>query len=359
MRAVPEIRVKIPGYKLLEVRGVGAMATVYVALQTRLERRVALKVLHEHTARDLDYRERFLREARAAAKLNHRNVVRAYEAGVHEGRYWFAMELVEGEDLSDRLNRVGSLAEEEALHIATEVARALEAAEENGMVHRDVKPENVLLGDDGQVKLADLGLAKVTGDASLTAEGYSLGTVAFFSPEQCRGERDLDIRSDLFALGGTLYTMLTGHFPFGRGDTPPVTMKQILTAWPEDLDDPTKFSSSTREAITHLMAKDRKDRPASATEAVAVLATARVRLGESQLGVMPARGSRESSRSKESKEKTPAPQRRKGKRKRRTARTARTAPSAGCAMLVLGALALAAAVGVLPLLPMALAGGLR
>ncbi|MEZ6184676.1 MAG: serine/threonine-protein kinase [Planctomycetota bacterium] len=337
------VRPKIPGYKLLEVRGVGAMATVYVALQTRLERRVALKVLHEHTARDLDYRERFLREAKAAARLNHQNVVRAYEAGVCDGRYWFAMELVEGEDLSDRLNREGSLSEDEALHIAGEIARALEAAEEHGMVHRDVKPENVLLGDDGAVKLADLGLAKVEGDASLTADGYSLGTVAFFSPEQCRGARDLDVRSDLFALGGTLYTMLTGSFPFGRGDAPPVTMQRILSEWPEDIDDPTKFATSTREAITTLMAKEREERPASAADAVKLLALARARAGESQFGPVEPLSESSSNLSSSSSGRTPP----KRKRKRRGGVMARSAPS-GCAALVLGWVALGLAAWALP-----------
>jgi len=277
-------RVELPGYRILEVRGVGAMATVYRALQERLDREVALKVLHEFVATDDEYRERFLREARAAAKLSHKNVVRAYEAGEHEGAYFFAMEYVEGEDLSERLGREGSLSEDEALYVAIEVARAIEAAAEHGMVHRDVKPENILLGDDGEVKLADLGLAKVQGDGSITAEGYSLGTVAFFSPEQCRGHRRLDVRSDLFALGGTIYAMLTGELPFGRGDNPALTMKRILEEWPPDIDDPSKFSTATREALGQLMAKAPEDRPPDAAAAIRLLERTLGRLGESKIG---------------------------------------------------------------------------
>lgn len=283
-RVVSRSRVKIPGYKIHEIRGVGAMATVYRAEQVSLERRVGLKVLHDFVAEDPDYRERFLREARAAARLNHPHVVRAYEAGVHEGSYYFAMEYVEGEDLSERLGREERLAPEEALRIALAVAQALLAAQEHGMVHRDVKPENILLGPDGAVKLADLGLAKVQGDASITHSGYSLGTVAFFSPEQCHGATDLDIRSDLFALGGTLYAALTGELPFGRGDNPPATMKTIIEEHPPGLegDDPRgpRIPGPLREALLQLMAKDRRERPADARAAIALLERTRERLHE-------------------------------------------------------------------------------
>ena len=279
-------RVKIPGYRILGVRGVGAMATVYRAEQLSLERPVALKVLHEGVAEDADYRERFLREARAAARLNHPHIVRAYEAGVEEGAYYFAMELVEGEDLSERLGREDALDELEALRIALAIARALEAAQQHGMVHRDVKPENILLGKGGEVKLADLGLAKVQGEASITHQGYSLGTVAFFSPEQCHGAVDLDIRSDLFALGGTLYAALTGELPFGRGENPPATMKRILEDQPPGLlgdeEDGPRFSPPVRQALQTLMAKERRERPADARAAVELLerTAARVQAGE-------------------------------------------------------------------------------
>ena len=321
-------RVEIPGYRILQVRGVGAMATVYLAEHQALGRKVALKVLHAVVAQDEDYRERFLREARAAARLNHESVVRAYEAGVHEGSYWLAMEYVEGEDLSERLDREGSLTEHEALRIAVAVCKALEVASKHGMVHRDVKPENILLGADGEVKLADLGLAKVYDDGSgtVTAEGISVGTVAFFSPEQCRGRRDLDVRSDLFALGGTLYTMISGELPFDRGDNPPVTMKRIIDEWPSELDDATKFSPSVRAAIKALMAKRRRDRPADARDAAALLREAAEHLDESQFGVVSDAGPAE-----------PAATKRRGRRRRRNSRAPAMPP--GVLLAAVGTLA--------------------
>lgn len=269
----------IPGYEVLDVLGAGSMATVYRAVQTNLDRPVALKVLHEVTARDLDYRERFLREARAAVRMSHGNVVRAYEAGVHDGRYWFAMELVEGEDLNERLGWCHSLPEEEALEVAVQVARALVAAEEHGLVHRDLKPENILIAHDGRVKLADLGLAKLLGDASLTAEGVTVGTVAFLSPEQCRGAADLDIRSDLWALGAVLFTMLSGDMPYGRGENAVVTMERIIQEEPPSLEGRARVSPPTLEVVARLMRRDRSERPATAKEALALLedALARVR----------------------------------------------------------------------------------
>lgn len=259
------------------------MAIVYRAIHKGLNKPVALKVLHEAVAQDTEYRERFLREGKAAAKLNHPNVVRAYEAGEHEGTFYFAMELVEGEDLSERLAR-GTLNELEALEIAHEIASALEAAEANGMVHRDVKPENVLLGKDGQVKLADLGLAKVHGDGSLTTEGYTLGTVAFFSPEQCRGTSNLDIRSDLYALGALLYNVLTGELPHGRGDNPVVTMERILREDPRPLAEQVIVSPSTVRLVESLMAKRADDRPRDAAAAVALINATIERVGQSDMG---------------------------------------------------------------------------
>jgi serine/threonine-protein kinase len=264
------------------------MATVYRAVQTALRRQVALKVLHDGVARDADYRERFLREARAAARLSHGNVVRAYEAGVHEGTYWFAMELVEGEDLGERLGWCHSLGEAEALGVAVQVARGLVAAEEHGLVHRDVKPENILLAHDGGVKLADLGLAKAQGDASITAAGMTVGTVAFLSPEQCRGAADLDVRSDLWALGAVLYTMLAGDLPYGRGDNAVVTMKRILREDPPPLEGRARVSAPTAALVRRLMARRREERPADAAEALSLLEEAARRVARGEEPTAPA-----------------------------------------------------------------------
>ncbi len=264
-------KIKIPGYRIKEVRGEGAMATVYRAIHKGLNKPVALKVLHSGVAEDADYRERFFREGRAAARLNHRNIVRAYEAGEYDGCFYFAMEYVDGEDLGERLCREQTLDEREALRIGIEIASALAAAEGHDMVHRDVKPENVLLGKEGEVKLADLGLAKVEGDGFLTADGYTLGTVAFFSPEQCRGSQGLDVRSDLYALGAVLYNVLSGKLPFGRGENPALTMEAILNDDPPPIAGEVQISAPTLAAVESLMAKSREDRPQTALEAKALL----------------------------------------------------------------------------------------
>ena len=244
------------------------MATVYRALHEGLDKVVALKVLHTAVADDPEYRGRFLREGRAAARLDHPNLVRAFEAGHKGGRYYLSMELIEGEDLALRLDREGKLAPEEALRIGIELCKALAAAEDAGMIHRDVKAENVLLGDDGRVMLADLGLAKIQGDGSLTREGYTMGTVAYFSPEQCTGRKDLDIRSDLYALGVLLYYSLRGVLPHGRGDKPIVTMEAILRDPAPPLSEArADLSPALLRAIGTLLEKERDDRPASAREA--------------------------------------------------------------------------------------------
>ncbi len=269
----------IPGYRVLDVRGEGAMATVYRAEQERVGRTVALKILHPHVAADPEYRLRFLREGRAAARIDHPHVVRAFEAGEHEGRSYLAMEWVPGEDLAERIERAGPLEEAEALRIAACLASALEAAEANGMVHRDLKPENVLLGPGGVVKLADLGLAKLQGDASLTAEGYTVGTVAFLSPEQCRGSKDVDIRSDLYALGAVLYAALAGELPYGRGENPVLTMERILREDPPPLEGRrTGLAPHTQAAVRTLMARDPAARPPRPAAARALLERAQAAL---------------------------------------------------------------------------------
>lgn len=298
------------------------MATVYRAVHEGLDKVVALKVLHPQVAEDPEYRGRFLREGRAAARLDHPNLVRAFEAGQHEGHYYLSMELIEGEDLALRLDREGKLDPEEALRIGIEVCKALTAAEAADMIHRDVKAENILLGDDGRVMLADLGLAKIQGDGSLTREGYTMGTVAYFSPEQCRGRKDLDIRSDLYALGVLLYYSLRGKLPHGRGEKPVVTMEAILR-------DPAQPLAEVREglpaplvaAIETLLAKERDERPETAEDALHLLeeAAAGRSAGASDLS-----------------EKR-APRRRR--RRARMTRTSRRGPEIGLVLLALAILA--------------------
>lgn len=298
------------------------MATVYRAVHEGLDKQVALKVLHRHVAEDSEYRNRFLREGRAAARLDHPNLVRAFEAGHKAGRYYLSMELIEGEDLALRLDREGNLAPEEALRIGIEVCKALTAAEAADMIHRDVKAENVLLGDDGRVMLADLGLAKIQGDGSLTREGYTMGTVAYFSPEQCRGRKDLDIRSDLYALGVLLYYALRGELPHGRGEKPVVTMESILRDPPLPLTEVrADLPEEVVEVVDLLLAKDRDERPASASEALELLEEAAAGRSPSAKASAPEK----------------APRRRR--RRTRLTRTSRRGPEIGLLLIALAILA--------------------
>jgi serine/threonine protein kinase len=267
----------IPGYKMLSVLGKGAMACVYRAEHERLGKEVAVKVLDPAIARDPEFRERFLREARAAARINHGNIVRALDAGIHEKVHYFVMELVRGEDLRSRLARDGRIGEDEALSIARNVALGLAEANRLGIVHRDVKPENILISSEGEVKLADLGLVKsASEDVNLTRQGYTLGTVAFFSPEQARGDRAIDTRTDLYSLGATLYVMLTGELPFGKGANAPETMRRIIKEDPIPVDEHVpEVSAAAVQVVERLMEKDRDERPTTPEEAVALIDRAR------------------------------------------------------------------------------------
>jgi serine/threonine-protein kinase len=215
---------EIQGYRLLEVIGRGAMGTVYRALHLGLHREVALKILRQDLAGDRTQIERLRAEAAMLASLDHPNIVRALDAGESNGFPFFVMEYVEGETLRDRLRREGPLAEAEALRIARCVADALERARRMGVVHRDVKPGNVLISKAGVPKLMDLGLAKGPIDLGLTQHGATVGTPQYIAPEQALDPRKADTRSDIYGLGATLYAMLTGHPPFDGQ-----TLAEILT----------------------------------------------------------------------------------------------------------------------------------
>ena len=209
---------QIPGYESLGRIGQGAMGVVFKARQVSVDRLVAIKVLRDEAARDREYIERFRREARVAAKLSHNNIVGVIDAGEADGRHYFVMEYVEGTTVQDELDRGKAYDEKAALGIALAVARALEHAHERGLIHRDIKPANILLTRDGNIKLADLGLARMAADVQGTA-GVAAGTPYYISPEQARGQADVDIRTDIYSLGATLYHMVTGRVPYS-GATP-------------------------------------------------------------------------------------------------------------------------------------------
>ena len=252
---------QIAGYKLIERLGGGAMGSVYRARQLSLDRDVALKVLAPDLAEDPAYVERFLREAKAVARLNHSNIISGIDVGDADGVKYFVMEYVDGSTVAALLRRGGALDEERSLLIAQQMARALDHAYKNGLVHRDLKPENILITRDGIAKLCDLGLAKLEDHAGPTGETvHRMGTPDYMSPEQARGEPNVDIRSDLYSLGATLYHMLLGSPPFTGGTAAAVMAKHLTeqVKAPRQVD-PT-LSPLGELIVLRLLQKRREDR---------------------------------------------------------------------------------------------------
>ena len=262
---------QLPGYQVMSKLGKGAMATVYKARQLSLDRMVAVKILPRKMSESSEFVDRFYKEGRAAARLAHNNIVQAIDVGsTPDGLHYFAMEYIEGQTLFDIMQPppVGQgrhFAEEEALDICVQMADALAHAHRRGLIHRDVKPKNILLTPQGVAKLTDLGLARATDDqhAAESEAGKAYGTPYYISPEQIRGDVDIDFRADIYSLGATMYHLVTGKPPF-EGDTPTAVMhkhlKQPLVP-PDHLN--TNLSSGIGEVIELAMAKNREDRYAS------------------------------------------------------------------------------------------------
>lgn len=255
---------EIPGYQILEKIGKGSMGVVYKARQTSVDRVVAVKVLLDALAQNREFIKRFDREAKIAAKLSHNNIVNAIDAGEVNGHHYFVMEYVEGETIKDMIERGKIFDEKTALRIILAVAEALKHAHERGLIHRDIKPENVILTKDGNVKLADLGLARLTADEkwAMAEAGMAIGTPYYISPEQVRGQVDVDIRGDIYSLGATLYHMITGRVPYD-GETPNEVMKKhvdknVVLVPPDHLN--TRISSGLGEVVETMMAKNRENR---------------------------------------------------------------------------------------------------
>jgi eukaryotic-like serine/threonine-protein kinase len=219
-------------YRLDAQIGAGGMSTVYRAFDTTLERRVAVKLMHREIASDSDQLERFRREARSVAQLSHPHIVGVIDAGEEDGRPYIVFEYVEGETLKERIRRMGRLPIDEAIAYAIEIARALGAAHARGIVHRDIKPQNVLVDEEGSAKVTDFGIARSLEDEGLTADGRVLGTTDYVSPEQALGHV-VDGQSDIYSLGIVLYEMLTGDVPFHGENQVSVAMKHVR----EDLPD--------------------------------------------------------------------------------------------------------------------------
>ena len=256
-------------FHLLRVLGSGGMANVYLAEQTSLERKVALKVLRPDLLADDTYLERFAREATAAAGLNHNNIVQVYGVGEQDGLHYIAQEYVQGVNLREFLNRKGPPEAGVALHIIRQVALALKAAAEAGIVHRDIKPENILLTRQGVVKVTDFGLAQLNRETentslTLTQAGTTMGTPLYMSPEQVNGSR-VDHRSDIYSLGVTCYHLLSGRPPF-RGETAIAVAVQHVNKNADPLSEQrTDLPRRLCELVHRMMAKSPDNRPANAT----------------------------------------------------------------------------------------------
>jgi len=253
---------QIPGYKVLGKLGAGAMAAVFKAKQLSLDRVVAIKVLPRKLATNKQFIERFYAEGRAAAQLNHPNIVQAFDVGQAGEFHYFVMEYVEGKTVHDLITENKRFTEQEALDIVIMVADALRHAHEKGLIHRDVKPKNILLMPSGIAKLADLGLARAVDDkeAALAEKGRAYGTPYYISPEQIRGEINIGPQADIYSLGATLYHMVTGNVPF-NGKNPTEVMqkhlKEPLVA-PDHVNP--KLTAGISEVIEMMMAKSRKQR---------------------------------------------------------------------------------------------------
>ena len=275
-------------YRVLSHLADGGMATVYLALDERLDREVAVKVMHDNLARDSTFVTRFRREARSAARLSHPNVVAVYDQGEDQGQMFLAMEYVPGRTLRDVLTAEGPLTPRAALDLFDPILQAIAAAHDAGLIHRDVKPENVILRDDGLVKVADFGLARaVTAATTTNASGTLLGTVAYLSPEQV--ERGIaDARSDVYAAGLVLYEMLTGRKAFD-GDSPihvayqhvhgtvPLPSQTVRTV-PQELD----------QLVSLATARDPDQRPADAGDYLVEVRRSRSLMTTTELDLRPA-----------------------------------------------------------------------
>ena len=242
-------------YRLDAQIGAGGMSTVYKAFDVNLERRVAIKLLHREMSADSDQLERFRREARAVAQLSHPHIVGVIDAGEDENRPYIVFEYVEGETLKDRIRRLGRLPIDESLAYAIEIARALGSAHAHEIVHRDVKPQNVLLDPEGSAKVTDFGIARSLRDDGLTADGRVLGTTDYVSPEQALGH-DVDGQSDIYSLGVVLYEMLTGDVPFHGENQISVAMKHVREDLPDIQRMRPEVSATTAAVLDRMTEKD-------------------------------------------------------------------------------------------------------
>lgn len=273
-------------YKVISRIGEGGMGVVYKGHHQDLDLDVAIKFLHPHLVRKQLNGERFLREARLAARLNHDSIVRVFDCGEMDGHFYLVMEYVDGDCLSDLIRDSGCMTSERALDIIQSVAEALAKAHEQlGMIHRDIKPANILLSSQGRVKLADFGMAKVSeaeqSSTTFTQEGVALGTPNYMSPEQFSNARDVDFRSDIFALGATLYHLLAARAPFD-GESFVNIFRMVTERDPEPL--PMSVPEGVEQLVAKMLEKLPEDRYQSYGDLLDAVGELRQRLADTKDG---------------------------------------------------------------------------
>jgi tRNA A-37 threonylcarbamoyl transferase component Bud32 len=257
-------------YRLESRIGSGGMSTVYRAQDETLERFVAIKLMNREIATDSDQLERFRREARAVARLSHPNIVHVIDAGEDESRPYIVFEYIDGETLKERIHRLGRLEIPEAVAYCVEIARALGAAHANHVVHRDVKPQNVLIDHEGTAKVTDFGIARTLEEDGLTADGRVLGTTDYVSPEQALGHH-VTGQSDLYSLGVVLYEMLTGELPYHGDNQVAVAMQHVRESVPDVRKLRPEVSAALATVIERATAKELPERYADDAEMIAEL----------------------------------------------------------------------------------------
>ncbi len=248
----------LPGYEILARVGEGSMGVVYKARQKSLDRLVAVKVLYPRLAKVPGFVDQFFAEARALPRLSHPGIVAAFDVGTHRDLHYMIMEYVDGKTVEQVLKRGGAIDERRSLQVGRQIAQALECAQRHGLVHRDVKPSNVMVMKGGGAKLCDLGFAVIRTEAT---HGKTVGTPDYISPEQARGESEIDIRSDIYSLGATLFHMVTGGVPFPAEDVGVVIAKHLNEKVRSPISLKPELSADTSRLIEKMMEKRREDRP--------------------------------------------------------------------------------------------------
>ena len=251
-------------YEIINKTGVGGMATVYVAKDKVLNRNVAVKVLKDEFTTDEEFVKRFNSEAQAAASLSHPNIVSIYDVGNEDNIYYIVMELVRGKTLKQIITEEGALPWKWSVNIAMQIASALETAHKNNIVHRDIKPHNIIITEDGVAKVTDFGIAKAVSNSTITAFGTTIGSVHYFSPEQAKGGYT-DAKSDIYSLGVVMYEMLTGRVPFDSDTSVSVALKHMQEAPVPPMEINENIPKAVNDIILKAMEKEPMARYQTAT----------------------------------------------------------------------------------------------